>query len=93
MIAMKKSEALEQPESNRVGVFSTHDLALAAFLVTSSHKLLKLDRANPKKVSFLFERTESIDHDVEHYWANQIKVNPRAYFDDLRMLKNRIYSD
>lgn len=30
---------------------------------------------------------------TEGYWNDKIKVNPRTYFDNIKMIKNRMYSE
>ena len=73
--------------------FYTFDLGLAAALVTTNFSLISLDRSNLQKVQFVFRRSDGMDEAVDAYWANRLEVKARTYFDSLKMLKNRIYSD
>jgi len=73
--------------------FLTYDMSLAAVLVLLKYDLVYIDKENPKKVAFVFARQKDIDQDVDKFWNDNIKVKARSYFDTLKMLKNRIYSD
>jgi len=72
--------------------FLTFDLGLASALVTFGYKLLKLDKGNPRKVQFIFRREVDIEKVADDYWADCLEVKARAFFDNVKMLKNRIYS-
>ncbi|MDO8632982.1 MAG: DUF5659 domain-containing protein [Candidatus Wildermuthbacteria bacterium] len=74
-------------------IFSTYDLGVATVLITLDHKLLKLDKDNPKKVLFVFENDGAIQKDVNRYWNDKIKVPAQTLLNNQKMLKNRIYSD
>jgi hypothetical protein len=73
--------------------FNTSDLALAAALVESGHKIERLERSNPRRISFIFENSIALSAVVNEYWYDQLSVNPRSYFDTLKHLKARIYSE
>lgn len=72
--------------------FKTYDLGLAAALVTKGYKLLKLNRDNPRKVEFIFEDDALLSEVVNEYWDDKLLISPRKLFDNMKMLKNRIYS-
>lgn len=72
--------------------FSTFDLGLAAVLVTMGYELLKLDKANPKKVRFVFKQEKSIEQAMLDYYEDKIKLPAQTLFNNQKMLKNRIYS-
>ena len=71
----------------------TFDLGAAASLVTAGFELVSLDKANPKKVQFIFRRESGIEKVVDDYWTDRFQVRARAFFDNIKMLKNRIYSE
>lgn len=73
--------------------FSTQDLGLSAALVTSSFPIDHLDKSDLSKIKFVFVREEGLDEIVQLYWANELKLSLLAYFNNLKMLKNRIYSN
>jgi hypothetical protein len=71
--------------------YYTHDLGCAAALVSVGFALLTLDKENPRKVGFIFRAKKGIDDTVNDYFSDKLIVNARTFFDNLRMLKNRIY--
>jgi hypothetical protein len=72
---------------------STFDLGAAASLVSAGFELISLNKTNPKKVQFVFRREIGIEKVVDDYWADRLEVKARAFFDNVKMLKNRIYSE
>lgn len=89
----KKSEELQYIPLEGDAVFATYDLGCSSALITAGFELLTLDKANPKKVQFVFRREVGIEKVVEDYWADKLEVKARAFFDNVKMLKNRIYSE
>lgn len=73
--------------------FSSYDLGLAASLVCNGFPVDFLDKSNPRKVEFYFQRADGLDQTIQMYWANQLQVPALSYFNALKMLKNRIYSE
>ncbi len=71
----------------------TFDLGAAASLTTAGFELVSLDKSNPKKVQFIFRREIGIEKVVDNYWADRLEVKARTFFDNIKMLKNRIYSE
>jgi len=72
--------------------FLTFDLGLATALVALGYELARLEKENPKKVQFIFRRTKNIDFTINSYWDGKLEIDARTLFEDLKMLKNRIYS-
>ncbi len=72
--------------------YATSDLALAAAL--SLHYLIEaIDRQNPQKAQFLFKRDENLNQLIETYWKGELRVNPVAYFNQLKTIKSRLYEE
>lgn len=71
----------------------TYDLGAAAALISAGFKLALLDKTNPNKVQFAFEREAGIERIMDDYWADRLEVKARSFFDNLKMLKNRLYSE
>lgn len=71
--------------------FSTYDLGLASSLISLGYQLTDLEKSNPKKVLFIFQKEDDIDEAIEDYWSDNLQVNARSHFDNIKMLKNRIY--
>lgn len=79
-------------ENNDDELFATYDLGCSAALLTTGFELNGLDKTNPRKVQFVFNRAADIEKSVNDYWADKLNVAARSYFDNIKMLKNRIYS-
>ena len=73
--------------------FSSFDLGLATALITAGFSLVSLDRQNLRKAQFVFRRGEGLDEVVDAYWADTLEGKLRTYFDTLKMVKNRLYSE
>lgn len=71
-------------------LFSTPDLGLAA-AVSLFYPIKSIDRANPKKIYFLFQKSDVLDSIIERYWQGRLKHDIKSYFNNLKMLKNLIY--
>jgi len=79
-------------------IFKTTDLGLAAALVTVGFELVGLDKTNPKKTEFIFKAVsgdilmKDIEDDANKYWGDKLLVSALEYYNNSRMLKNRIHS-
>lgn len=80
-----------QPDFNQT-YFTTYDLGLAATLISTGFVLDHLDNINPRKVQFVFKRRNTLDAVIQNYWANTCHVDAQTYFNAIKTLKNRIYS-
>ena len=81
------------PLDDQINYFYTFDLGCSAALISAGFELVSLDKANPRKVQFIFHREIGIEKVVDDYWADRLEVKARAFFDNVKMLKNRIYSE
>jgi len=73
--------------------WATFDLGCSSALISVGFELVSLDKENPRKVRFIFRRKVGIDEAVNDYFSEKLKVSARAMFDNIKMLKNRIYSN
>lgn len=73
--------------------YFTYDLGCSSALICADFELVSLDKTNPRKVQFIFKREDGIEKVVDNYWADRLEVKARTYFDNIKMLKNRIYSE
>lgn len=81
------------PSDDYVAFFCTFDLGLSAALISVGFSLVSLDHGNLRKVQFIFRRGDGMDEVIDAYWADRLEVKSRTYFDTLKMLKNRLYSE
>lgn len=72
--------------------YSTADLALASAL-SLFYPVEAIDRQNPHKALFIFKRDENLNQLIEAYWKGELKVNPSTYFNQLKVLKTRLYEE
>jgi hypothetical protein len=47
---------------------------------------------NSSKLFFVFEATEDLEDIINRYWIGKHKSLSREYYENLKMLKNRIYT-
>ena len=71
--------------------YATSDLSLAT-CISLFYPLESIDKKNPYKAEFLFKRDDSIDKLIEAYWKRELKVEPQAFFAQLKFIKSRLYS-
>jgi len=83
---------LQYIPSDKDGYF-TFDLGCSAALISAGFQLISLDKTNPHKAQFIFCREDGIEQVVDDYWADRLEVKARTFFDNIKMLKNRIYSE
>jgi len=72
--------------------YSSSDLAMVA-AISLFYPLDSIDRTNPVKAQFLFKRDGNLDQLVEAFWRQELKVEPQAYFNQLKVIKSRLYSE
>lgn len=70
--------------------YHTSDLALAT-TISLFYPIERIDKTNPKKAQFFFKRNERLDQLIEAYWRRELKIEPQAYFNQLRIIKARLY--
>ncbi len=70
--------------------WKTTDLGLAT-TISLFYPIKDIDKTNPKKVQFIFENSKKLNLLIKDYWKGKIKVDPSAYFNQLRAMKSRIY--
>jgi hypothetical protein len=69
------------------------DLGLAAALVSCGFEMRETTRGATGRTYFIFAQTDELGHAVNDYWADTLDVKARKFFDDIKMLKSRIYSE
>ncbi len=92
MVIMQKTTFLTLLTMKKI-IFTTYDLGCSAALISAGYDLVFLDKSNSKKVRFIFPKKVGINEAVNEYWSDKLTVNARTLFDNVKMLKNRIYSE
>ena len=72
--------------------YSTSDLALAT-TISLWHPLEAVDKTNPSKAQFLFKRDENLNQLIESFWKQELRIEPQAYFNQLKIIKSRLYGE
>jgi hypothetical protein len=72
--------------------FLNYDIGLSSALTTLHYELLTLNRDNPRKIGFVFVRTPELEQTAQEYFAGRLMLDARSFFENIKMLKNRIYS-
>lgn len=75
-----------------VNFYRTQDLALAT-VISLSFPIEAVDKSNPRKAQFIFKHSKTLDELIEGYWRGEVKVEPALFFNQLRVMKARIYND
>ncbi len=84
---MKDKDEIEYlPEGK---YYNTTDMGLSALLLTYDFKLIAVDKTNPKRATFVFFESTELQEVISNYWTS----TERKYFDNIRLLKNRLYSE
>jgi hypothetical protein len=80
-------------QDDEASVFTTYDLGVSAALLCLGYKLIRLDRDDPRKALFVFRKEKDIDTYANQYFSDQLKVKARSFFDSIKALKNKLYSE
>lgn len=72
--------------------FKTSDFHLASTLVTLGFKLDIIDHPPNRKAEFLFIRDDGLDTTIESFWRGDLRIEPRLFCTNQKMLKSRLYS-
>ncbi len=83
---------MNQPRLNINDYYSTSDLALAT-AISLYHPLETVDRTNPAKAQFLFKRDAGLNQLIENFWKQELRIEPQAYFNQLKIIKSRLYGE
>ena len=93
----KKSSANEEwryiPLDDPSVVFTTYDLGVSTALLCAGFQLLSVDKENPKKALFIFQKTDGIEDVADDYFSDRLEQKSRSFFDALKALKNKLYSE
>ena len=68
------------------------DLGLAASLTASGFVVIKVDKSNPRRVVFVFEKSPELEDKIELFWSNNLLLPATILLENIRQLKSRIYS-
>ena len=72
--------------------YTTSDLALVTAL-SLHHPIDSIDKQNPRKATFIFKKEAGFDELLNGYWNRELKIEPQIYFNQLKAIKHRLYSE
>jgi len=72
--------------------FSSSDLPLVT-TISLWLPIDSIDKANPNRALFLFKRDQELDQLLEKFWRRELRVEPQAYFAQLKFIKSRLYGN
>jgi hypothetical protein len=82
---------MKQQELNK-HYYQTSDLSLAT-TISLFCPIEEINRSNPRKAVFIFRKTLELEKLVDQYFRNEIKISPQTYFNQLRVVKARLYAN
>lgn len=71
--------------------FECSDISLASALFYFGYKIEAINKNNPSRAIFVFERDGKLDELIQGFWAHSLEVDPLSYFNSLKEIKNRLY--
>ena len=81
------------PLGDTKNYFYSHDISLVAYLLCQNFELVGLDKAVRNKVLFILKKGDGgIDAEIKKYWAFKSSVDAQTYFNQIKRLKNQIFS-
>jgi hypothetical protein len=69
----------------------TSDLALATALSVLGVAIEAMQQTDSERMNFIFTKSDKVQDIVNRFWRNELLVEPQAYFNQLKVLKTRIY--
>ena len=70
--------------------YQTSDLCLATTL-SLYLPIENVDKSNTKRVVFTFGNSPKITEIIDSYWDNKLRVDPQQFFNQIKLIKSRIY--
>jgi hypothetical protein len=80
-----------QPMYGQEYFIRTSDLALATAISTLGVAIEATDQDDPRRTIFIFAKSDHLTDIVNRYWRGELLIEPQAYFNQLKVLKTRIY--
>jgi hypothetical protein len=71
--------------------FRTSDLALATAISVFGIAIESTEQADVKRTVFIFNKSDKLQDIVDRFWRGELQVEPQSYFNQLKILKTRIY--
>ena len=69
----------------------TSDLALATAISVLGIAIEAMQQSDGQRMNFIFAKSDKLTDIVNRFWRGELLVEPQAYFNQLKVLKTRIY--
>ncbi|MCX6761120.1 MAG: DUF5659 domain-containing protein [Candidatus Nealsonbacteria bacterium] len=77
--------------SNTKDIFRTADLAITAALSVSGFVVDEVEKVSPTRSVFIFIDSAELQEAINKFWRGEMLIEPMAFFNQLKLLKARIY--
>lgn len=71
--------------------YKTSDLSLVSAL-SLYFPIELLETVDNRKIFFVFKKTQELENLIGMYWDGDLRVEPQQFFNQLKVIKTRIYS-
>lgn len=92
VLSSSKKELEYIPLNDPDVVFTTYDLGVSTALLCAGYELWSIDKQNKQKALFIFKKADGIEKTADQYFSDRLSVKARSYFDQLKAIKNKLYS-
>ncbi len=89
----EKDEWRYIPVDDPTPLFTTYDLGVSTALLCAGFEIVSIDKQNPRKALFVFKKENGIEDTADRYFSDRLEVKARSFFDHLKALKNKLYSE
>lgn len=73
--------------------FETKDFPLGITLITAGFSLDYITKAPTGRMTFNFKRKKGLDNTVQAFWRDEIRVEPKQFYLNQKLLKSRIIAN
>lgn len=80
------------PLNDTENYFYSTDLGLVASLISIDLQLVSIDKEQPNKAVFIVKKEADIEDRINEYFSGRLMVPARVLFENIKMLKSRIYN-
>jgi hypothetical protein len=69
----------------------TSDLALATAISVLGVAIEAMQQTDGQRMVFIFTKSDKVQDIVNRFWRGELLVEPQSYFNQMKVLKTRIY--
>ena len=73
--------------------FINSDFYLSAFCLAKGLRLIDINRANPRRLLFIFDDKKNRQNLIEDFLFGRAKIEPKSFVSAIKELKSLIYSN